>query len=199
MHIADVFSQAVRTTLSEGRHLPTVLVAFDGLPAPVRHTFFSFPDTPERREQTLFLQGKQLAESYGDRVVQRVWFIDEGWMNIFVPHSGQQVVRPSQDPRRREVLFVVELDATSGELLQRVEVQEMRRNQSKKLINLDPVPELSGEQGQISPLGVPVLRFLEGFSEKASSHPEVYGPLRARIRLEKVKMAIMLGHARRQG
>ncbi len=193
MNFTDVLSQAVRTLLKNGQHPSTILVAFEGLPAPVRRTF-ALPATVEQREQIMFLQGRRLAESYGDRVVQRIWFISEGWMNSFALGGGQQWVNPTRDPGRLEVLYVIELDATSHELLQRGEVQEMRRNRRKKLMGLVPVPEFSGKPGPVTSLGVGVLRFLEGFSERASSHPDKYGPLRAKIRLERIKIALLLGN-----
>jgi hypothetical protein len=192
LNFTDVLSQAVRTLLRDGQHPPTVLVDFEGLPAPVRRTF-ALPAPGAQREQTMLLQGRRLAESYGDRVVQRIWFISECWMNSFALGSRPPLVNPTRDPGRREVLFVIELDATSPELLQRGEIQEMRRNRRKKLTGLVPVREFAGESGPVTAQGVLVLSFLEGFSEKASSHPGIYGPLRAKIRLERIKIAIKYG------
>jgi hypothetical protein len=71
----------------------------------------------------------------------------------------------------------------------------MHRNKQRKLTRLEPVPELSGDPGRVTPLGALVLNFLEGFSERATSHPDTYGPLRAKILLEKLKIAMLLGNA----
>jgi hypothetical protein len=90
-------------------------------------------------------------------------------------------------------LFVVEVDATSHDLLQRVVVYEMHRNKKKKLTRVTPAPDFSMEQERITPLSVSVLRFLEGFAEASSGAADLYGPLRRKIRLERLKIGLLLG------
>ena len=155
MIFSEVVEGAGRTLLRSGEHRPTILVAFEGLPTPVRRTLRSFPATAEQRQHVLFLEGQQLGNQYSTWKVQRVWFISEGWMSLADPHRWQ-AISPSRDPKRREVLLVLELDATSDDLKQRLEIREMRRNTKKKLKALSAVPELSSESAQapVTPHGV---------------------------------------------
>jgi hypothetical protein len=97
--------------------------------------------------------------------------------------------------QRREVLLVLELDATSDGLKQRIDLREMRRNKKKKLKALIAVPELASasEQQSVTPHGVLALAFLAGFAEVASPG-DAYRQLQAKIFQERLRMELPLVH-----
>lgn len=194
MDFTQVVEDAQRTLLRAGEHRPTILVTFEGLSAPIRRTLRSFPATAGQRQHVLFLEGKLVGNQYSAWKVQRVWFISEGWMSTTDPYCLDPIA-PSQDPKRREVLLVLELDASSGSLKQRIDIREMRRNKKKKLKALIAVPELSSASGQeaVTPHAVLALSFLAGFSEVASPG-EAYRQLQAKIFQERLRMELPLVH-----
>lgn len=194
MIFTEVVEGAQRTLLRTGEHRPTILVAFEGLSTPVRRTLRSFPATAEQRQHVLFLEGQLVGNQYSTWKVQRVWFISEGWMSTTDP-SCLHPIAPSRDPKRREVLLVLELDATSDGFKQRIDLREMRRNKKKKLKALIAVPELActPEQQPVTPHGVLALAFLTGFAEVASPG-DAYRQLQAKIFQERLRMELPLVH-----
>jgi hypothetical protein len=177
MDLATLLAQAEKRLRRHGDHPVTIVVTFEGLPNPVHRTFASLPATPQQREAVLFLKGKQFAEQYGTRRVQRVWFVCEAWMSLVQTNTFSSIA-PSLDPKRQEVVLLVELDATSAALSQQCEVRAIQRTRSGAVKALLPIPELTAAQGSLSMAGVLLLSFLEGFAQ-AASHD--YGPLQTMI------------------
>ncbi len=63
------------------------------------------PDTHEERVEWMLSAGYALAQSGKIGDLQQVFFISEGWMSV--AQEGQPLQsRPSQDPHRKEVLFI---------------------------------------------------------------------------------------------
>ena len=174
MDLATLLTQAEAQLLQYGTHPPTLIVALEGLPNPIRQTLTPFPGTSQQREDVLYLKGRQFAHQHGHRRIQRAWFICEAWMSVMQPNAPTRIA-PSLDPRRREVVFVIELDATSTVLSQQCGVREIKRAHSGKIRELLPITDLSTDEKSQDLSGVLLLCFLDGFAQASSQE---YGQLR---------------------
>jgi hypothetical protein len=186
MELATIVKQAERTLLHEGRHLPIVLVAFEGLPALVPCPLSPFPATPEQRQYVMFLKGKQLADQYSTQRVQRLWFISEAWMRDIRLHP-QNDGMPARPPKRQEVLLILELDASTPELAQQIALRAMRRTRTGKLKGMHPIDEIASANATVTLMSVAVLAFLAGFAE-ACTDPHAYGPVYTKMVWQKLQM-----------
>jgi hypothetical protein len=185
MDMQTIVDQAVKSLKQRGNHPPLVIVEFERLPKPVLIPIVRIPPQPSQLRHTLFLMGKQAADQYRQWKILRVWYISEAWMSV-EPHGISPASRPSQDPKRREVLVINELDATTEALAQKIEIQEMYRNKSRKITNVLPLSQLSEEGGMERASSAVLLNFLAGFMEVVEDSS--YGPITARILEEKRKM-----------
>ncbi|HLG77146.1 MAG TPA: hypothetical protein VKX46_12080, partial [Ktedonobacteraceae bacterium] len=161
--------------------LPTVIVEFESFPTPVRFPLRSLPRTAEQRQHTLLLLGRQVADQYHRWKIVRLWLINEAWMSMVQPGPGYQPPVPAQDPDRREVLVVLELDATT--LQQTAEIRQIRRRNKK--VTCVRMPDLSMEGLTFG--NTQLLAFLAGFAERAGTSM-TYGPIYTRIEEEQKKI-----------
>lgn len=126
--LEEVVRLAKEATLAYGQHVPTVIA--NGTRRTVAAQLMDFPDTHEDKMQLMFAAGYALGESGQMGILTEVFFISEGWWSQAEPDQPL-AVRPSQDPKRKEVLLIfhhkVEGRETQGVVL------EMIRNTDGKL------------------------------------------------------------------
>lgn len=187
MDLASITSLASETLLQHGSHLPTLLIEFEGRRAPLRSSLRFFPSKAEQKEEFLYWRGRRMARQHGHRTVRHVWLVMEAWMNR--PEPGMPSVAPSLDPRREEVLLVLELNAR--DFSQAFEGRKMIRNQAGKLIDLQPLKETMPEADDLQVTGTLLLAFLAGFVEGAPAYQGTNrrGEILAHIASQKLRMA----------
>ena len=178
MNLNTITNEAERHLLRQGNHPPTVILLLDDVQTPIRRELLSFPGTPEKRQYTLFALGKQLGESYQTKNLRKVWFISEAWL---------QSLSESPLPKRREGLFVVEIDITTLEQI--LDVREIVRGKhTRKIKTLRPFQDdHSTVRGPVTAHGALILSFVAGFADAASSHHS-YKNLFTRLQAEKAYM-----------
>jgi hypothetical protein len=166
MDLSSIMAQASETLLRQGSHLPTLMIEFEGMRAPVRSSLRSFPQAAEQKPEILYRRGRRMGRRYGHVMIRHVWFVIEAWMNRPVP--GTPYVVPSLDPEREEVLLVLELNAL--DLHQSFEGRKMIRNQAGKLIDLQPLKDFLPEGDAFEVTGILLPAFLAGFVEVAAAY-----------------------------
>lgn len=186
MDLITIVKQAEYRLLHEGRHHPTIKVAFEDLPIVAHVPLSSLPATPEQRQHRLFLQGRQFADQYGTRKITKIWFISEARVSTADPRAPYAIA-PSLDPKRREALLILELDASSTELAQHIELRAIQRTRSGVVKAVQPMPSFSSQEASDTLIGALVLAFLAGFAE-ASTHPHAYGPVHRKMFWHQLQM-----------
>ena len=101
--LEEVIQLATQVALEHGGHVPTLIV--EGKRASVVGQLEDVPATHAARRRWMFAAGMSLAQTDQLGALKRVFFVSEGWMSK-AARDGTPGMLPSQDPNRREVLFV---------------------------------------------------------------------------------------------
>ena len=160
LSIEVVAERAKETALKEGGHPPTLLVK--GTLETVVIQPQEIGATPEDRQQQLFEIGFLVGDSQLVGILQQAFLVTEGWLSV--AEAGQPLkVPPSQDPQRKEVLVVSELNVDEVEEAEmNILVYEMLRDTNGELRELTRHNELDQRGNGVSPL---LDAFLAGFVE----------------------------------
>jgi hypothetical protein len=102
----EVVSQAREVTLEHGGHVPMLIAEGTEQSVVVRIT--EFDSTFDGCRQQMFELGFTLARKDMPELLDQVFFICEAWMNLVT--DKKVAVPPSQDPKRKEILFISHLD-----------------------------------------------------------------------------------------
>lgn len=126
-----VVELAKETALREGGHVPTLVI--DATRQPVVLQIPELAPTHEERIQQMFIAGVALAQHAHVGQLRQIVFVSEGWMSE--PQEGRlPEIPPSQDPNRREVLFITGFEPRTG--LTRGVILEMIRDEEETLREL---------------------------------------------------------------
>jgi len=111
------------------------------------------PATHEERVELMRILGEQTAKSGTVEQMEQVFMVAEGWM------SENEGVRPSDDPKRKEVLIVSAIQIK--EHMKLLKVLEIIRDSDR---NITGLKEFSPEQKGEGIIEIPLLEaFVEGF------------------------------------
>lgn len=131
LRLQDVLQLAEEVILRDGHHLPTLLV--EGSTDYLIMQMPGLPSEPEARQAMLFAVGALLSTEHSVGSLRQVFLITEGWLSV--EHDGKPPVeRPSQDPRRKEVLVIAAVYPPTGK--QALKLREMIRDANGQLIDL---------------------------------------------------------------
>jgi hypothetical protein len=151
---------ARQIALRDGSHLPTLIA--EGSAGIMAGQLLDLPETHEEKVGQMFASGFVLGQSQKTGRLEQVYFISEGWMSLA---EGEQppAWRPSQDPERREVLFIGHT-RLSERGRTRFVCFEMVRGEGGELVALDPfLPLGMGEESE-GRFDSPLLEaFVEGY------------------------------------
>ena len=140
--LEEVVRLAKETALEHGGHVPTLIA--QGSTGSAVGPLYDLPPTHEERCQWMFSAGVTLARSRQVGVLQRVFFVCEGWMS-YAAEDGTIQALPSQDPNRIEVLFVssFEVEGQQTDLV----LFEMVRDEAGQLTELKQLEQPSAAAG----------------------------------------------------
>jgi hypothetical protein len=102
----QVIDQAKETILQDGEHVPTIIA--DGSQRWVVIPIPEMGHTHDERRVQMFAAGFVLGHSRRLGMLRQVFFVSEGWLSL-AEGKGLPKMLPSEDPKRREVLFVSSL------------------------------------------------------------------------------------------
>jgi hypothetical protein len=165
--LEEIVRIAKEVALQHGGHVPTLIAegnkrAFGGQIA-------NLPETHEDRVRWMHSAGYALAQSEEVGDLRQVFFISEGWM-IVGEEDGPPASRPSQDPRRKEVLVIS--NRSTREQESRLVIFEMVRDVEGKLAELKDI-QLPGENEERH-AETPLLdAFVDGFRMGLIDHGDV--------------------------
>jgi hypothetical protein len=157
--LEQVLDQAREVILRDGGHAPTVIA--DGSHAAVSLALPELGDTHDERRFQMFAAGFMLGHSRRLGALRQAFFVSEGWMSVAEGEIPPRVP-PSEDPNRKEVLFVSSLKLADGKAS--MVIFEMIRDSEGELFEIKP---LSGIADQVEETEVesPLLdAFAAGFS-----------------------------------
>lgn len=140
----------------DGHHVPVLIV--EGSRSRIVSQIQDMPDTHGERMDLMRFFGQAAAKSGRVGRLEQVFFISEGWMSV--ANEGRLPdLRPSQDPNRKEVLIVSELEFKEHNKYLRI--FEMIRNPNQQVVDL---AELSPPQDKDGSVEIPLLEaFAQGF------------------------------------
>ncbi|MGQ9851565.1 MAG: hypothetical protein ACUVSU_16105 [Aggregatilineaceae bacterium] len=155
LSLPEVARLAQDTLLRDGTHLPTVIAEGSEQTAIAQIAYLA--GTHEERAQQLFIAGFTLAQSRLVGRLRQVFFIAEGWMSE-AEEGKLPEYPPSQDPRRKEVLFVSSLQVMD----RRTELMlfEMLRDDEDQLREVRQYQPPTSDTEVTSPL---LAAFIAGF------------------------------------
>jgi hypothetical protein len=160
--LEEVTRLARKVALEHGGHVP-LLIAEGGNGAVVGQ-LEDLPNTHQGRVRYLHAAGARLAQSREVGVLERVFFVCEGWMST-VREDGTMEMPPSQDPDRTEVLFISSL-IVEGQLTDMI-FFEMIRGGEGQLTGLEQLHQPGAAKG--GRVDSPLLSaFVEGFRRGTS-------------------------------
>jgi hypothetical protein len=132
MTFDEVSRIAQEMTLQQGNHVPLLMVQGDQ--QALLFPMTEMADTHEGRAQQMFITGLMLASSGEVGVLQQVFFVTEGWLSV-VENGKIPDTPPSQDPQRKEVLTISNLDMATGQT--QMTLFEMKRDEQGSLQSLE--------------------------------------------------------------
>jgi hypothetical protein len=137
-----------------GQHHPTLVV--EGTQGKFIISFKDFPDTQEKKVQTLANAGVRVGAEGKVGDLCTLYFVFEAWMSE--AKKGKLPVNPpSADPNRKEVLIINGYDVATKK--HELRVLEMMRDKRSELIELQPFTQ--PEEGTIESPLLPA--FVKGF------------------------------------
>jgi len=152
----EVVQLAKEVILRDGTHVP-MLIAEGSIQGLAGHIPI-MPETHEERIHFMRSAGYSTAQSGALGFLRQVIFIGEGWMSVAEKGEAPKV-RPTQDPKRKEVLIVAGLQVREN--IREVKLFEMQRNEEGALMGLQEVTPKEDEPKQADN---PLLdAFAEGF------------------------------------
>lgn len=142
----DTIAELAQTkALKHGAHVPTLIMT--GTEKSIVGQL-NLPDTHEARAQVFFNAGFTFAQEKNFGVLRQVFFITEGWLSLL--EEGELQMRPSEDPKRLEVLLIAGLYLLQAK--HSLVVLEMIRNGADELVELREHSRLVDEGQTESPL-----------------------------------------------
>jgi hypothetical protein len=155
--IEEIISNAKEIMLRDGYHVPVVIMEVDK-----KLMGAQIPDMPathgERLELMHFL-GQAAAKSGRVDQLQEVFLVHEGWMSVASEDMPAEI-RPSQDPKRKEVLIISAIQMK--ERKKQMKVFEILRDSSEQVVGLEEF--LPDEEKKDESVEVPLLdAFVQGF------------------------------------
>lgn len=129
-HIAAI---AKENLLKYGNHVPTV-IAVGTLGQGIGQLEGEL-ETSEDRAQAMRVLGRVFRREGYIGELHKVFFVSEGWMSV-AAKTGGNIIRPSQDPNKLEVLVVSELDLPSRKT--NLLLYEMERDEKGGLRDVKP-------------------------------------------------------------
>jgi hypothetical protein len=141
--LEEVIRVAKENLIQYGNHVPTVIA--DGSNQPVIIQIQDIADTHEGRLQQMFTVGFIVAQSGEVGELEQVFLITEAWMSSAGP-DDLPLIRPSQDPQRKEILLVSSINVPARK--QRSAVVEMVRDQAGNIEALRDHPFGEEEEGE---------------------------------------------------
>ncbi len=140
--IESIAISAKETLLRDGHHLPMVIgVGNEGQGIA---QLAGNLETNEERTRAMWILGKVFRKDGRLGQLHKVFFVSEGWMSVATKTSGN-IIRPSQDPSRLEVLVVSELDLLNRKT--NMLLYEMVRNEKGELREIKPYQVDGGKSG----------------------------------------------------
>jgi len=157
-----VVNLAKETALKFGNHLPTLII--EGKRESVFAQLDNVANTHEGRLRQMFTLGATLGEQGVIGSLQQMFYISEAWVSMAQKGEMLPDVPPSQDPKRKEVLVIVNFHAQRQNM--QMVMLEMVRDTEGQLVAL-PELQRSGQAGEHaeSPL---VTAFVRGFQVGSS-------------------------------
>ena len=167
LSIEVVAEQAKERALATGGHEPTILAK--GTLETIAIQPPELGATHEERHRQMFGIGFLVGDSHLLGKLQQVFLITEGWLSK-AEKKKAPVYPPSQDPKRKEVLVVSEINVDKGsEPETNILLFEMVRDKEQNLKELKLFQELD-EQGDMSS---PLLdAFVQGYVVGSLSLPK---------------------------
>ncbi|MBZ0285239.1 MAG: hypothetical protein K8L97_31185 [Anaerolineae bacterium] len=154
--LEDVVAIAKSIILEHGWHAPTLII--EGNRKSVIMQLVNIESTHEGRVQQMYMAGRVVGETGQLGTLKQVFFVSEGWMSLGDGDNAPEMP-PSQDPQRKEVLFVSSLQAQTqkGQLA----LFEMIRDDQAKLVELSPIQQ--GDEVQLRVSSPLLTAFVQGF------------------------------------
>lgn len=144
--IKEIAVIAKENLLRDGSHIPTIIVQGSGGTVAVQVA--ALVETPQGRRRQMYDAGVLLAQQNVVAVLWQIFYIAEGWMSQL--EVGEMPAHaPSQDPKRKEILFVFHCDLTGSQATNTMRMWEMIRNSERKLVNLMEREQSGSAQGSL--------------------------------------------------
>lgn len=157
----QITTSAQERLLATGSHPSLLLLDGDANLVGVE---LDFPSTADQRQALMYLAGISTAITGIAGNLQQVFLISEAWMSGVEPNQ-HNIVMPSQDPTRREILQITSYQFENRQ--PRVAVIEMLRDSNQVLRELkDITAELTDDPHQPSPL---LDAFVDGYTQGLAS------------------------------
>ena len=147
--------------LEHGTHLPTVIAV--GSNGKGIGQLEGALETHDERVQAMRVLGKVFKREGSIGQLQKIFFVSEGWMSV-AKKPGADLMRPSLDPNRIEVLVVSELDLQTKKT--NMLLFEMRRDERKKLIEIKPYDADEAKSGETKSFLLEA--FIRGYSSSVA-------------------------------
>jgi len=150
---------AKEKTLKFGYHVPTVIAV--GSLGTVLGQISGEADSSEERARAMRVLGRafQKAGKLGD--LHRLYFISEGWMSEVEGPEKRINIKPSQDPNRKEILLISELNLIKRQT--NLILFEMERNENGELVAIDTYKNIKGDLEAKAYL---LEEFVQGFNQE---------------------------------
>ena len=130
--IEEIASIAKENLRRDGFHIPTIIA--QGSRTTVAFQFTEFGRTPQARRQHLYQAGILVGQEGAVGILWQVFYVGEGWMSRSETDKAPDQL-PSQDPQRKEILFVAHGDVRGLEFKDDMRIWEMVRNSAGKLVD----------------------------------------------------------------
>ena len=130
--LEEIVSNAKEIMMRDGKHVPVLIIEADH-----KVVAGQIPDMPpthgERVELMRFL-GQAAAKSGRVNQLQQVFMVTEGWMSEPREEKGE-LIRPSEDPNRKEVLIVSAIQMKDRQ--KQLKVYEIVRDQDQQVTGME--------------------------------------------------------------
>src|SRR5918996_2946281 len=126
--IEEIISNAKEVMLREGKHIPVLIV--EGGKNLIAGQIPNMPPTHGERVELMRFLGQAAAKSGRINQLQQVFMVTEGWMSEPREEKGE-LIRPSEDPNRKEVLIVSAIQMAEGK--KHIKIYEVIRDQYEQV------------------------------------------------------------------
>ncbi len=140
--IEGIAAIARENLLKYGNHVPTVIAV--GTAGQGIGQLEGELETSEDRARAMKVLGRVFRREGYVGELRKVFFVSEGWMSV-AAKTGGNIIRPSKDPNRMEVLVVSELDLPNKKT--NMLLYEMVRNEKGELRDIKPYQVEDGKGG----------------------------------------------------